>query len=127
MSVGEAQAIHAMPIPETVLGGGYHCPGCGVPFLSQRDPQVPTDRAVYTGISVDFDGSLILCEPCVKYLASLVGMVDMETGKARTSDVRRAQRREAGIREANQTVEHAIDALATAGQALLDMQQELVS
>lgn len=109
MSIGDSQAITAMPTPETVLGGGYHCPGCGVPFLTERGTKGP-ERAVYTGINVDFDGSLILCESCVGVLASAIGWINPEQGKARSSDVRRAQRREALIQAAVQAKDNAHEA-----------------
>ena len=124
MTIGDAQVWQSLPAPETILGGGYNCPGCGVPFLTDRNHTGP-ERAVYTGIDVLFDGSLVLCESCVKYIAGLVDMVDMEAGKARTSDVRRAQRRETAIRKAADKVLHAKEAATALADALDDLDREL--
>lgn len=102
MTIANAQAVRSLPTPETMLGDGTLCPGCGIPFFTQRSPQRDPECAVATGLFIDFDGQVVLCESCIAFLAGLIGYIDPEQGKARASDVRRAQRREEKIRDAEQ-------------------------
>lgn len=114
----------ALPTPETICGDGYTCPSCGVPYHTDRANK-GSEAAVDTGIAIDFDGTLILCETCVRLLGEAVGLIDPEQGKARASDVRRSQRREQAIRAAESKRLAAVQACAEAVQALEDMEREL--
>lgn len=114
-----ATLIHATDlVPESVLGGGVMCPGCGVPFHTQRSPQLPTEAAIATGLIIDFEGQLVLCESCIIGLAQLIGYIDPEAGKARASDVRRSQRRDEAVKAASDARDSAALAIHTLAEAL---------
>lgn len=103
--------------PETLMRGG-NCPGCGVPFHTVRNPQRGPEDAVSTGITIDFEGLMVLCETCVIQLAQAIGWIDPEAGKARASDVRRAQRRDEAVKAASDARDSAALAINTLAEAL---------
>lgn len=113
-----ASPIHVPSLtPESVLGGGVLCPGCGVPFHTQRSPQLPNEGAVATGLFIDFEGQLVLCDSCVAQLATEIGWINPEAGKARVSDVRRSQKRDEAVKsaaDARDTARQAADAFSAA-------------
>lgn len=114
-----ASPIHVPSlVPETVLGGGVLCPGCGVPFHTQRSPQLPVEGAVATGLVIDFEGQLVLCGTCVSMLAEQIGWINPEAGKARASDVRRSQRRDEAVKAASDARDSAALAISTLAEAL---------
>lgn len=113
------------PIPEGMVGNGYHCPGCGLPFNTIRGPQQQVDRVVSTGLDLEFVGSLVICEQCAADIATAIGYINPEAGKARTSDVRRAQRREQSIRAASDARDTAAQAAEALSAALANLDEIL--
>ncbi len=113
------------PIPEGMVGNGFHCPGCGLPFNTARGPQQQVDRVVSLGIDIEFVGSLVICEQCAADIARAIGYIDPEAGKARTSDVRRAQRREQAIRVASDARDTAAQAATALSEALSNLDEIL--
>jgi hypothetical protein len=118
-----ANAIVVNEIGTDAFGGAQVCTGCGAAPRQAADGT--HEPIVATGFHIPVDGHIYFCRTCIAFLGSLVGLVDPETGKARASDVRRAQRREAAIRDAAGKTEAALDALAEATQALSEMTEVL--
>ncbi len=119
--------LNQPPTPEGMVGNGYHCPGCGLPFNTIRDPRIPADKVVATGLDIEFVGSLCICEQCAKDIADVIGWIDPEAGKARTLDVRRAQRREEAIKAASDARDTAAQAAEALTAALSNLDEILAS
>lgn len=109
------------PTPEGMVGNGFHCPGCGLPFNTIRDPRKPADRVVATGLDIVFVGSLVICEQCAADIATAIGFINPEAGKARASDVRRSQRRDQAIRRCAIARDTAAESALALRDALADL------
>lgn len=118
-----ANAVLTPEIPATAIGGGGACSGCGC--SPRQRPEGGHEKIVATGWHIEFEGQVVLCETCVKFLGSLVGMIDPETQKVRVADVRRAERRDAKTRNAAVTMRTAEAALQESLSALVELAEEL--
>lgn len=100
MTLANAQVV--AEIPDSAIGGPV-CSGCGASPRQNRDGS-GHERIVATGWFIDYEGQVVFCETCICYLGSLIGLINPETSKVRTSDVRRAERRDKKVREADEAL-----------------------
>ena len=75
----DAAEIFHNPRPESTHGKG-NCSGCGLPFYTDRTG-LGKDRAISTGIDIDYEGTLIFCEWCVRQLGACIGLEEPKERK----------------------------------------------
>ncbi len=110
-------------IPTDAIGGERKCTGCNGNPRQLHDGS--TELIVETLCEIPYEGQIVFCETCIKFLGSLVGLIDPETGKARASDVRRHQRREAAIKAAQDARDTAAQAATALADALANLDEVL--
>ena len=86
----EPAEIFHNPQPESTHGKG-NCSGCGLPFYTDRTG-LGKDRAISTGIDIDYEGTVIFCEWCVRQLAACIGLEDPKPRRETPTGLTPAQR-----------------------------------
>jgi hypothetical protein len=111
---------------DTARGCCYLCIASPRVFDTPDGPR--RERIVDTGVSIDYEGRLAICELCLREMAKLLGMVDgseIETLRAdfrqvldeRDAALRRADAADAASRALIEWSEHGGPALGTAAEA----------
>ena len=118
-----ANARIAPVIPADAIGGERKCTGCN---SNPRQNQAgESELVVETLHEIPYEGQVVLCATCIRFLGNFIGLIDPEKGKARASDVKRHERRETKIRAASAARDTAAYAAAALTAALAELDEIL--